>query len=313
MRVALTLVSTGLISLALSTTAVAQATADNAGGVYNEPVYIQTQGGSQSNTDALTLLLDQFRAMRSELETLRGMVEEQAYQIRRMQRDSMDRYSDLDSRISALYQELETGEMAARQAGQSQGAQPSQAQGDASPARPGQVGTSQAAQARNGTDGQMPAADIEADRPGSPAEAMRQSGAGVGDPLPDPSRLSEQQLYQSALDVLLLQERYQRSIDEFNQYLNEYPDGRYVTNAYYWQGQAYINLSMLDEARRAFETIVNDYPDGRKIEDAMYSLGTVYNRLGDTQRARDLLRQVMTRFPNTSAANLADLYLRSLN
>ena len=92
-----------------------------------------------------------------------------------------------------------------------------------------------------------------------------------------------------------------------------YPNGRFITNAYYWKGQAYLNLAMLNEARDAFEVIVNQYPDGRKVDDAMYSLGTVYDKLGDTDKARQLLRQVQSRYPNTSAANLADIYLRSMN
>ena len=125
--------------------------------------------------------------------------------------------------------------------------------------------------------------------------------------------LTEQQLYELALDSLLQQSAYQQSISQFNQYLAQYPDGRFVTNAYYWQGQAYVNLSMFNEARTAFETIINDYPDGRKIEDAMYSLGTVYHQLGDNTRARQMLQDVRSRFPNTSAANLADIYLRTLN
>jgi tol-pal system protein YbgF len=124
---------------------------------------------------------------------------------------------------------------------------------------------------------------------------------------------SEQQQYQMALDSLLQEEQYQRAVTEFDQYLSLYPDGRFVTNAYYWKGQAYVNLSMLNEAREAFEIIVTQYPDGRKVDDAMYSLGTVYDRLGNAARAQQLLRQVQSRFPNTSAANLADIYLRAMN
>jgi tol-pal system protein YbgF len=125
--------------------------------------------------------------------------------------------------------------------------------------------------------------------------------------------LTEQQLYELALDSLLQEQQYQVSIDQFGQYLAEYPDGRFVTNSYYWQGQAYVNLSMFNEAKTAFETILTEYPDGRKIEDAMYSLGAVYHRLGDNTNARLMLQEVITRFPNTSAANLADIYLRSIN
>ena len=248
------------------------------------------QQGAGSSNEALSLLHDQLRALRSEVEQLRGMVEEQAFQVRRMQRDSMERYSDLDSRISALYQDLESGEAAV-----------------SAPSAP--ISTVPSDELSQIPVEEQPITADEQSRPGSPAQAMEQSAAA----LPDPDSLSEQQLYQSALDVLLQEEGYEQSVAEFAQYLDEYPDGRFVTNAWYWMGQAYVNLSMMEEARDAFEVILNDYPDGRKIEDAMYTLGTVYDRMGEPQQAREMLQQVIARFPNTSAANLADIYLRSLN
>lgn len=283
------------------------------------PLIMVAQAGS-SNTDALMLLLDQFQSMRSELEVLRGMVEEQGYDIRRLQQDSLDRYTDLDSRISVLYQDMENAGAPAA-AGVSQtapgaGVNPAPLPGD-SPAAQG------ATNANNvGADARNVAAAASQPGAGSPAGSAANTtaanttaatGANLAtSQLPPVGMLTEQQLYELALDSLLQQEAYERSIAEFDVYLTEYPNGRFVTNAYYWQGQAYVNLSMFNEARDAFEIILNDYPDGRKIEDAMYSLGTVYHRLGDAQRARQLLLDVRTRFPNTSAANLADIYLRSL-
>lgn len=294
------------------------------------PLIMVAQAGS-SNTDALMLLLDQFQSMRSELEVLRGMVEEQGYEIRRLQQDSLDRYTDLDSRVSMLYQDMENVGAAAAagvpQTAPGAGINPAPLPGDGSP------GASLAGDS-------FPGASVPGDNRAAPGVANVNMGSGAvgqgvtptgpsadsvtsaglatgsglaGGQMPPVGMLTEQQLYELALDSLLQQEAYERSIAEFDVYLTEYPDGRFVTNAYYWQGQAYVNLSMFNEARDAFEVILNEYPDGRKIEDAMYSLGTVYHRLGDTQRARQLLLDVRTRFPNTSAANLADIYLRSLN
>jgi len=242
-----------------------------------------------TSNEALMLLHDQFRAMRQELDMLRAMVEEQANDIRSLQRDSRDRYTDLDSRISALYGDIESGDL-----------QQSTATGTMIPPVETPL---QPVMPETGEQG-MPGATATT----SPSQ-VRESGT---DPLPDPGSMTEQQLYQSALDVLLQDAAYQRSIDEFRQYLAVYPDGRFVTNAHYWTGQALVNLSEFERARESFSVVVNDYPDGGKIDDAMYSLGTVYHRLGDEARARELLQQVMARFPNTSAANLADIYLRSL-
>lgn len=272
--------------------------------VFNTAAF--AQAGS-SNNDALMLLLDQFQDIRNEMQTLRGMVEEHGYEIRRLQQDSLDRYTNLDARISALYEEMEAAGTAGTATGASNGA-------NVTPAVPDTTATTAASVAGSSvTSTTLPSTSPANSVPVSPAQAGSQSVSNNTSQSVDTGLLTEQQLYELALDSLLQQEAYQRSVQEFDQYLAQYPDGRFVTNAYYWQGQAYVNLSMFDEARVAFETILDQYPDGRKIEDAMYSLGTVYHRLGDNARARQLLQDVRARFPNTSAANLADIYMRSLN
>lgn len=258
------------------------------------PMIIAAQAGA-SNNDALLLLLDQFTALRGEMETLRGMVEEQAYEIRRLQQDSLDRYTDLDSRLSSIYLEMDAP-----------------ASTVVTPAAVAPVAASSAVAntAAVTTAAVTAATTVQSQQNGQIASSA--PALSVGAPIQS-GIMTEQQLYELALDSLLQEQQYQLSINQFAQYLAQYPDGRFVTNAYYWQGQAYVNLSMFNEARVAFETILTEYPDGRKIEDAMYSLGAVYHRLGDNTNARQMLQNVITRFPNTSAANLADIYLRSIN
>lgn len=270
--------------------------------------------GAQPNNDALNLLLEQVRSLREEVQTLRGMVEEQGYELRRLQQDSLDRYTDLDSRISTLYQDMDAGNAGNAALPLSAGGMPldptlpdaSQNTSAASTASAGAIGNNFSSNTASSAAGNMPVANDTS------LASNRTDSANTMPVAPAPGIMTEQQLYERALDSLLQEEAYQRSIAEFDQYLAQYPDGRFVTNAYYWQGQAYVNLSQFDQARTVFETIVNNYPDGRKIEDAMYSLGTVYHRLGDSTRARQMLQDVRSRFPNTSAANLADIYLRTL-
>lgn len=269
---------------------------------------------AQPNNDALNLLLEQVRSLREEVQTLRGMVEEQGYELRRLQQDSLDRYTDLDSRISTLYQDMDAGNAGNAALPPSAGGMPlgstlpdaSQNTGVAGTTSSGAIGNNFSSNTAGSAAGNMPVAND------TPLASNRTDSANTIPVAPAPGIMTEQQLYERALDSLLQEEAYQRSIAEFDQYLAQYPDGRFVTNAYYWQGQAYVNLSQFDQARTVFETIVNNYPDGRKIEDAMYSLGTVYHRLGDSTRARQMLQDVRSRFPNTSAANLADIYLRTL-
>jgi len=296
--------------IAVPTSLLSASVMSAAGYVEAKPYLTQAPLGGQSGSsnDALVMLLDQFREMRSELETLRGLVEEQGYELRNLQRESRDRYTDLDSRISGLSSSAPSApgqNLSAVGAAPATIAPTAGFQSPVADAAPAPAAAAPAAQ-------QTPQA-----APAAPQQTQQAAASNSLDApqIPElrPTLLSEQQQYQAALDSLLQEEQYQRSVTEFDEYLARYPAGRFVTNAWYWKGQAYLNLAMLNEARNSFETIVTQYPDGRKVDDAMYSLGTVYDKLGNPERANQLLRDVQRRFPNTSAANLADIYLRSMN
>ena len=70
--------------------------------VESQPV---VRGGSSvsqqapANNDALALLLEQNRQLQAEVQALRGMVEEQGFELRKLQRDSLSRYTDTDDRL----------------------------------------------------------------------------------------------------------------------------------------------------------------------------------------------------------------------
>ena len=127
-----------------------------------------------------------------------------------------------------------------------------------------------------------------------------------------PAVLSEQQLYQMAYDSVI-NSNFERSIAEFDQYLSIYPQGRFVTNAFYWKGQAFLYLNRYAEARDSYEVILNEYDNSANIPDAMYGLGLAYQGLGNIPQARQLLNDIKRRFPNTGVANLADTRLLTLD
>ena len=229
------------------------------------------QGLSQSANDALSILLEQNKQLRAEVQALRGQLDEQGFEIKKLQRDSLNRYTDVDQRLS----DLESG---------------SASTGSAAPAVRQPQSTQRAESSRSAA---------------TPPAASR------GRATLEPAVLSEQQLYQMAYDSVI-NSQFDRSIAEFNQYLARYPAGRFVTNAHYWKGQAYLYLDRFEEARAAYEIIIEQYPDSNKLPDAMYGLGLAYQGMGNTQRARQLLTDIKRRFPNTGVANLADTRLLSL-
>lgn len=256
---------------------------------------------SNSNNDALSLLLDQIRDLQSEVQSLRAMVEEQSFELRKMQRDSLSRYTNVDDRLSGL----ESGAAASvpgvatrtSDAGNAAAAPPVASNTPALNQRPissPRTGFSPAAQPPTSAAPRAP--------------ATRNIGRGTL----EPAILSEQQLYQMAYDSVI-KSNFDLSIAEFDQYLSIYPSGRFVTNAHYWKGQAYLYLNRYNEAVESYEIIVNGPQDVAKLPDAMYGLALAYEGMGNNSQARSLLNDIKRRFPNTGVANLADTRLLSLD
>ena len=236
----------------------------------------QAQGrGTQSNSDAMTLLLEQNRQLQAEIQALRGQLDEQGFEIKKLQRDSLNRYTDVDQRLSDL---------------------------EAAPSMPASTAQTPAPS----TASPSSTAGLAPSNPTAQRAQPERSRPGL-----EPAVLSEQQRYQLAYDSVI-NSQFERSIAEFDQYLELHPQGRFVANSHYWKGQAYLYLERFEEARAAYEMILEQYADSSKLPDAMYGLGLAYQGMGNVQRARQLLNDIKRRFPNTGVANLADTRLLSL-
>ena len=264
------------------------------------------QNSTSSNSDALSLLLDQNRNLQTEVQALRALIEELGFEQRKLQRDSLSRYTNIDDRLSSLEAAATTSVPNATNPIAS----------DSTPAlRPpvnsGPTGVVSGNSTLGGSATSTSAAIEPADT-GSFLANSRRNSSGSGRATLEPAVLSEQQLYQMAYGSVI-NSNFERSIAEFDQYLSIYTQGRFVTNAYYWKGQAYLYLDRFDEARQSYEIILNQYTDSPKLPDAMYGLALAYRGLGNIPQAKQLLNDIRRRFPNTGVANLADTRLLSLD
>ena len=249
--------------------------------------------GSNANSDALSLLLEQNQQLRSELQALRAIIEEQGFEVRKLQRDSLTRYTSTDDRLSAL----------------EQGASPITLSGGAVSSAMDTVESIASAADSSMTNSRLVDSN-ENIRVGGP-NSLKSPAVSERRTL-QPAVLSEQQLYQMAYDSVI-NSNFERSIAEFDQYMSVYPTGRFVTNAHYWKGQAYLYLDRYAEAKDSYEIILNRYEDSAKLADAMYGLGLSYQGLGNITQAKQLLNEIKRRFPNTGVANLADTKLLQLD
>ncbi|MDB3992942.1 tol-pal system protein YbgF [Gammaproteobacteria bacterium] len=245
-----------------------------------------------NNNDALSLLLEQNQQLRAELQALRGLVEEQGFEIRKMQRDSLNRYTNVDDRLSGL----ELGGGLNTLVRNPDRIEPSESE------EPPLTTPTQDIN-NNGLNELI----LTPQETGMVSELARTSRGTLR-----PAVLSEQQLYQMAYDSVI-NSNFERAIAEFDQYMNIYPEGRFVTNAYYWKGQAYLYLNRYMEAKDSYEVILNEFEDSAKLPDAMYGLGLSYQGLENITQARQLFNEIKRRYPNTGVANLADTKLLQLD
>lgn len=117
-----------LMALALSQAVQAQSTLPS-GGAYGA----YAGGGMNTPSSSESLLFTQLQQMQSEMALLRGMLEEQQEQIRRMQREAQDRYQDLDQRIVGLQSSASSTAPAAAPQMDASAAQPQVAEAPADP------------------------------------------------------------------------------------------------------------------------------------------------------------------------------------
>lgn len=201
----------------------------------------------------LSELFYQLQVLQQELQELRGMAEEQTYQLNRLARDQQKQYIDLDRRIAALRTNSPTPTV-----------------GASTP-------------------------DARTFVPETP----------TGGPA------TERGAYTAAFN-LMKGRQFEESATAFNQLINDYPNGQYTPNAFYWLGELYLTNVETEKARQSFVQVVNLYPDHQKVPDALYKLGVVYHRLGDTKQSLQYLNRVRSEHPQSSAAGLAESYASEL-
>ncbi|MGC3872327.1 tol-pal system protein YbgF [Halomonas sp. GXIMD04776] len=126
-----------------------------------------------------------------------------------------------------------------------------------------------------------------------------------------PSRSNQengQQAYQAAFQKVQSRE-FDAAIEDFETFVNEYPDSPLRANAYYWLGELYSSRSELEPAAQSFNRVIEDYPQSNKVPDALYKLGLLKARQGQPDASKKLLARVRQEYPQSNAASMAADFL----
>jgi len=121
----------------------------------------------------------------------------------------------------------------------------------------------------------------------------------------------EKTQYDNAVELIRARQ-YDLAVSQLEAVIAAYPDGKFTANAYYWLGEVHAAKPEPDyeAARQALAQVITFFPNNRKVPDAAFKLGKVYHLMGDCGRATETLNQVTSQHQGTTAAKLANDYLR---
>ncbi|MCB1760535.1 MAG: tol-pal system protein YbgF [Gammaproteobacteria bacterium] len=224
---------------------------------------------------ALSQLVLRMESLQREVQQLRGEVELQENAMESLRKRQRDLYLDIDQRL---------GSAAAGNAGTTS------APGSASEPIPTGGGSSLVAP------------------PGSTPAVPDQAPVAVT----GVASAREEHAYQKAFE-LLNQRRYDEARAAFLKFLQSHPTSVYSDNAQYWLGEASYVTRDFERARSEFEKVLSTYPSSPKVAGAMLKIGFIQFDQGQPAQARATLDTLVSRYPDSSAARLAQEFIRKKN
>lgn len=123
---------------------------------------------------------------------------------------------------------------------------------------------------------------------------------------------SDKEAYKQAYRFIR-EKRFPQAQQAMSVFLKTYPDSQYVANAHYWLGELDLVAGDINAALQEFEIIVNKYSSHNKVADAMLKLGYIYDDIGQFTKARNTFSELQSRFPGSTAAQLAQTRMNQMN
>ena len=265
----------------------------------------QGQGSGQSTVDLLNRIDD----LQSEVQSLRGLVEQQSFAIEELKKRGRDQYVDLDSRVGRLEGNPAPASSAPPSEPPTAAIAPGQIQElSVAPSAPGQLTMGSpvepaAVDPMNGAESAA-AAPVVLSMPVTSVPADAASTTMI-------PQAGEQATYDTAFDALR-EGRYAESARRFSAFLEQYPQGELADNATYWLGESYYVTQNYQIALDTFRSLLAAYPQSAKTQDAMLKVGYCLYELKKWTDAEAALNDVVTRYPGSTVARLAQGRLRAL-
>jgi len=229
------------------------------------------------DTAALANAEIRIQQLESEIRDLRGQIEQQSHEIRKLN-ERMERLaSDVTMRVDDLEKGVRRSNAAA-----SQGSVNSNNRNTATSSASTQE--SSQASSKNFTYSSR-AARAQSD---GQSQVLGTIGTGSSEDEPQDSAAA---LYENAFS-LLKAANYEAAGTEFQSFLNSYPDHVLSSNAKYWLGETYYVRGNFERSARIFAEGFQSFPNSSKAPDYLLKLGMSLANMGKTEDACTALSQL---------------------
>ena len=257
-----------------------------------------------SSNSGMLELMAQVERLQREVQQLTGKVEEQTNQINELKKQQKALSTDFDDRLANLESKTNGSAVSSVKSSEAPTAPPAETTQIPSPT----VATAPPEEAKRPIDAEPIPTLVNENQ--KPVESVESSAKVKAEAPKVPA--NEKQQFQQAYE-LLRNGHTDQSIEEFNTYLIQYPNGQLVSNAQYWLGEGYRAKKDNNAAAQAFNKVIDSYSSSEKVPDALLKLGLIELDQKNTDKARDYFNRVTTNYPETQAARLAAKKLQILN
>lgn len=237
------------------------------------------------NDRSLSDFVLQLQQLQQEMQDLRGQVEMQQYQLRRLN-PGLPQLGQSYAEAKAAREAAEDGETA--------GGEGAASEGDS---------VAEADRAAADTTDEVPVAPPPQTGVGA-LGGGGDSGGTLALPTPETLEGSEQDAYRQAFERLKDRD-YDAAKKAFAAMLVQYPDGQFTDNGVYWLGEIGYVTKDYPAAQTHFNRLIADFPGSPKLPSAMLKLGYIFYDQQDMDQARKMLQAVTERFPDTTEGRLA--------
>lgn len=149
-----------------------------------------------------------------------------------------------------------------------------------------------------------PSADAGSGGPPPGAATPGAAPSGSGPAVPSAGAPAPRELYSQAY-ADYARGNFDLAIQEYMEYLRNYPDTDLSDNAQYWIGECYYSKQKYAEAIDAWNELFRQFPASDKLPDARFKKGMALERLGRRSQALIEYRYVVERYPNSEAGRKA--------